>query len=61
VSSITSLINKTENCMLRSISIQAEGGLFEGYISVNISHIDLLDDLTKKILNVKGVKQVARM
>ena len=61
VSSITSLINKTDNCLLRSISIQAEGGLFEGYISVNISHIDMLDDLTKKILNVKGVKQVSRL
>ena len=61
VSSITSVINKTDNCLLRSISIQAEGGLFEGYITVNISHIDLLDDLTKKILNVKGVKEVTRL
>ena len=61
VASITSVINKTENCLLRSISIQAEGGLFEGYITVNISHISLLDDLTKRILNVKGVKQVNRM
>ena len=61
VASITSVINKTDNCLLRSISIQAEGGLFEGYISVNISHIDMLDDLTKKILNVKGVKQVSRL
>ena len=60
VSSITSVINKTDNCQLRSISIQAEGGLFEGFISVSISHTDLLDDLTKKILNVKGVKQVNR-
>ena len=61
VSSITSVINKTDNCLLRSISIQAEGGLFEGMLTVNVSHIDLLDDLIKKILNVKGVKQVERM
>ena len=60
VSSITSLINKTENCLLRGISVQAEGGLFEGIITVNISDIALLDDLIKKILNVKGVKQVER-
>ena len=60
VSSITSLINKTENCLLRGISVQAEGGLFEGIITVNISDIALLDDLIKKILNVKGVKQVDR-
>lgn len=61
VSSITSVINKTENCLLRSISVQAEGGLFEGLITVNISNIALLDELTKKILNVKGVKQVDRI
>ena len=61
VSSITSLINKTDNCLLRSISVQAEGGLFEGVLSVNISDITLLDDLIKKILNVKGVKQVDRL
>ena len=61
VSSITSVINKTDNCLLRSISVQAEGGLFEGLLSVNVNNIGLLDDLTKKILNVKGVKQVDRM
>ena len=61
VSSITSVINKTENCLLRSISVQAEGGLFEGLITVNISNIALLDELTRKILNVKGVKQVDRI
>ena len=61
VSSITSVINKTDNCLLRSISVQAEGGLFEGLLSVNISDITLLDDLIRKILNVKGVKQVNRL
>ena len=61
VSSITSVINKTDNCLLRSISIQAEGGLFEGMLSVNISNISLLDDLIKKILNIKGVKEVNRL
>lgn len=61
VSSITSLINKTDNCLLRSISVQAEGGLFEGVLSVNISDITLLDDMIKKIQGVKGVKQVDRL
>ena len=61
VSSITSVINKTDNCLLRSISVQAEGGLFEGMLSVNISNIALLDDLIRKILNIKGVKQVDRI
>ena len=61
VSSITSVINKTENCLLRSISVQAEGGLFEGLLTVSISNISLLDDLMRKILNIKGVKHVERM
>ena len=61
VASITSVINKTDNCLLRSISIQSQGGLFEGVLTVNISDITLLDELTKKILNVKGVKQVDRL
>jgi len=61
VSSITSVINKTDNCLLRSISVQAEGGLFEGFITVNISDNKLLDELSKKIMNVKGDKQVDRI
>ena len=61
VSSITSVINKTEGCLLRSISVQAEGGLFEGMITVNIKGIALLDELIKKIQGVKGVKQVDRL
>ena len=61
VSSITSVINKTDNCLLRSISVQAKGGLFEGLLSVNVNNISLLDDLTKKLLNIKGVKQVDRI
>ena len=61
VSSITSVINKTENCLLHSISIQSGGGMFEGILTVSVSSIDLLGDLIKKIFNVKGVKQVDRL
>ena len=61
VSSITSVINKTENCLLRSINIQSQGGLFEGVLTVSVSDITLLDDIMRKILNIKGVKQVDRM
>ena len=61
VSSITSVINKSDNSLLRGINIQSQGGLFEGVLTVNVNNITLLDDLTKKILNIKGVKQVDRM
>jgi len=61
VSSITSVINKTDGCLLRGISVQAEGGLFEGLITVSIGNIAMLDELSKKIQGVKGVKQVDRV
>ena len=61
VSSITSVINKTADCLIRGISVQAEGGLFEGFLTVSVSSIAILDDLMKKILNVKGIKQVNRL
>ena len=61
VSSITSVINKTDNCLLRSINIQSQGGLFEGMLTISVNNITLLDELIKKILNVKGVKQVERI
>ena len=61
VASITSVINHTDNCQLRGVSIQSQGGMFEGFITVTVSSLDLLDNLIKKILNVKGVKHVARV
>lgn len=61
VASITSVINKSGDSLLRSISVHADGGLFEGFLTVSISSNELLDDLTQKILNVKGVKQVNRL
>ena len=61
VSNITSVINKTSDTQLRSISIQSQAGMFEGYLVIGVASIDMLDDLIKKILTVKGVKHVTRM
>ena len=61
VSTITSVINKNGDTQLRNISISSQGGLFEGYLVIGIASIDMLDDLIKKILTVKGVKQVTRV
>jgi len=61
VSSITSVINKTNDSLLRGISVHADGGLFEGFLTVSTSSNELLDELIQKILNVKGVKQVNRL
>jgi len=61
VASITSVINKSGDSQLRGISIQSQGGMFEGFLTVSVPSLDLLDDLIKKILNVKGVKHVERL
>ncbi|MBR6489624.1 MAG: bifunctional (p)ppGpp synthetase/guanosine-3',5'-bis(diphosphate) 3'-pyrophosphohydrolase [Muribaculaceae bacterium] len=60
VSNITSLINKEGDAMLRSVSINSTGGLFEGHLVIGINSLDNLDLLIKKIKNLKGVKDVQR-
>jgi len=60
VSNITSLINKENDTVLRSVSINSTGGIFEGYLVIGINSLDSLDLLIKKIKNLKGVKDVQR-
>ena len=60
VSNITSLINKEGDTMLRSVSINSTGGLFEGHLVIGINSLGNLDNLIKKIKNLKGVKDVQR-
>ena len=60
VTNITSIINKEKNVLLKSISIDSNDGLFQGYLVVGISDIQALDMLIKKIKTVKGVKDVQR-
>ncbi len=60
VSNITSLINKEGDTVLRSVTINSMGGIFEGYLVIGINSLDNLDALIKKIKNLKGVKDVQR-
>ena len=60
VTNITSVISKTSNAALRSISIDSHDGLFSGVLVVGVSDINLLNDLIKKIKAIKGVKDVQR-
>ena len=54
------MINKEGDTMLRSVSINSTGGLFEGHLVIGINSLDNLDILIKKIKNLKGVKDVQR-
>ncbi len=60
VSNITSVINRDGDTVLRNITINSNGGLFEGYLVIGINSLDDLDMLMKKIRNLKGVKDVQR-
>ena len=60
LTNITSVINKEEGILLRSVNIDAHDGLFSGTLTVLVSDTSKLDALIKKLRTVKGVKQVSR-
>lgn len=60
VTNITSIITKEKNVLLKSISIDSNDGLFQGYLVVSVSDTQALNALIKKIKTVKGVKDVQR-
>ena len=60
VNNVTSIIMKEKDVSLRSISIDSNDGLFQGYLVVGVCDIQALNNLIKKIKTVKGVKDVQR-
>ncbi|MBP3353814.1 MAG: bifunctional (p)ppGpp synthetase/guanosine-3',5'-bis(diphosphate) 3'-pyrophosphohydrolase [Bacteroidales bacterium] len=60
VANITSIISKENGVSMRSISIDSNDGLFQGHITVMVSHVPALNALIKKLKTVKGVKNVER-
>ncbi len=60
VTNITSIINKEEGTLLRSIGIDSNDGLFSGTLTIMISDTSKLEALIKKLRAVKGVKQIIR-
>lgn len=60
VNNITSIISKEEKILLRSISIDSHDGLFSGTLTVMLDDAGKLQQLIKKLENVKGVKSVTR-
>lgn len=60
VTNITSIINKEKDVTLRSISINSDDSIFQGYLIVGINDTVALNNLIKKLKTVKGVKNVQR-
>ncbi|MBP6230604.1 MAG: bifunctional (p)ppGpp synthetase/guanosine-3',5'-bis(diphosphate) 3'-pyrophosphohydrolase [Paludibacteraceae bacterium] len=61
VTNISSLLSKEKNITLRSISVNSHDGLFEGQLTLMVSHLEELENIIKKIRTVKGVKSIRRM
>lgn len=60
VTNITSIINKEADVTLRAISIDSNGGLFQGHLTVGVKDTGALNSLVKKIRTIKGIKDVQR-
>ena len=60
VTNLTSIINKEKDSSLRSISIDSNDGLFQGFVVVGVNDTSTLNLLIKKLKTVKGVKDVQR-
>jgi GTP pyrophosphokinase len=58
VTKISSIINKESSTTLRNISIESNGGLFQGFVIIGITNREMLNQLITKIKTVKGVKDV---
>lgn len=61
VANITSVISKETGTVLRSISVDSNGGMFQGILVVAVSDSKKLNTLVKKITTVKGVKDIQRL
>ncbi len=60
VTNLTSIINKEKNVTLRSIAIDSNDGMFQGNLTVGVNDLSALTSLIKKLITVKGVKNVER-
>ncbi len=60
VNQITDIISKELNVNMKSISFEANDGIFEGKIHVLVYDTEHLDELMQKFESVEGVKRVER-
>ena len=60
VTNISSVINKEKDATLRNISIESHDGIFSGFLVIGVNDTQQLNNIIKKIQQVKGVKNVQR-
>lgn len=57
---ITRYLSLVMGVNMRRLSLQAESGLFEGYIDLYVNSRDILDKLIKKLSSIEGIDNVTR-
>ena len=57
---ITKVISQVMNINIRRISLGAEDGIFDGFIDLYVHNIDDLENLMKKLKDIKGLESVAK-
>ncbi|NQZ74845.1 MAG: bifunctional (p)ppGpp synthetase/guanosine-3',5'-bis(diphosphate) 3'-pyrophosphohydrolase [Ekhidna sp.] len=60
VSDVSNIISEELKVNMRSLSINTEGGIFEGLIRLYVEDTSHIDTLTKKLEKVNGVVKVSR-
>lgn len=60
VTQLSSIINKSKSAILRSISINSNGGTFMGALGVSVKNEEMVSQLITKLKGVKGVYDVTR-
>ena len=45
---------------MRRLSLQAESGLFEGYIDMYVQSREILEQMIKKLSSIEGIESVIR-
>ncbi len=57
---ITRYLSLVMGVNMRRLSLQAESGLFEGYIDLYVNSKDILEKLIKKLSSIEGIEKVTR-
>ena len=57
---ITRYLSLVMGVNMRRLSLQADGGLFEGYIDLYVNSREILEKMIKKLSSIEGIENVSR-
>jgi len=57
---ISHYVSRVMGVNMRKLFLQAEGGLFEGYIDMSVSTRGILEQMIKELSSIEGIENVTR-